>query len=114
MDASYFAGEIIGVLEAVCYPEGRNPHERKRTVHFVNAPIHNTRTITGQLEQSGFIRMEHLSYSPDLAPCDFFLFGYVIEQLKRRRFVEEEKLLSVRSELMGRILPDMILRVFAN
>jgi hypothetical protein len=29
MDTRYFAGEIIGGLEDVGYPEGRNPRERK-------------------------------------------------------------------------------------
>jgi histone-lysine N-methyltransferase SETMAR len=100
MDTSYFAGEIIGGLEHICYPEGRNRHERKRILHFDSAGVHNTRTVMEQLEQSGFKRMEHPPYSPDLAPCDFFLFGYTKELLKRRTFVEEEELLSVLSELM--------------
>jgi hypothetical protein len=29
--------------------------------------------VMGQLEKLGFKRMEHPAYSPDLAPCDFFL-----------------------------------------
>ena len=27
------------------------------------------------------VSMEHLPYSPDLAPCDFWLFGYIKQQL---------------------------------
>jgi hypothetical protein len=45
IDTSYFTGEIIGELEDVCYPEGRNPHERKGTLHFDKAPIPDTRTV---------------------------------------------------------------------
>jgi hypothetical protein len=55
--------------------------------------------------------MEHPPYNPDLAPCDLFLFGYTKEQSKRRAFAEEEEFLSVLSELMSEIPPDMILRV---
>jgi hypothetical protein len=73
MDTRYFAGEIVGGLEDVCYPEGRNPHERKITPHFDNARVHNTRTVMEQLKQSGFKRMEDPIYGPDMAPCDFFL-----------------------------------------
>jgi hypothetical protein len=54
------------------------------------------------------------AHIPDLAPCDFFLFGYMKEQLKGGSFAEEEELLSVLSELMSAIPPDMILRVFAD
>jgi hypothetical protein len=46
----------------------------------------------GQLEQSRFKRMEHAPYSPDLAPYDFFLLGYMKEQLKGRSSAEEEEL----------------------
>jgi hypothetical protein len=111
-NAKYLAEEIVGGLEDVCCPEERNRHERTITLHFNNAPIHNTRTVMGQLEQSGFNRMGHPADSPDLVPCDLFRFGYMKEQLKRRSFVEEEELLSVLSELMSQIAPDMILRVF--
>jgi hypothetical protein len=54
--------------------------------------------------------MENLSYSPEVSQCDFFLFGFVKEQLKRRSFTEEEALLSVLSKLMSGIPPVMILR----
>jgi hypothetical protein len=94
MDTSYFAGEIIGGLEDVCQPEGRNPHERKRTLHFDNTPIHNTRTVMVQLEQSRFKRMEHPPFGPDLAPCDFFPLWDMKQQLKGRSFAEKEELLS--------------------
>jgi hypothetical protein len=86
MDTSHFAGEIIGRLDNVCYPEARNPPERERPLHFDNAPIHNPRTVMEQLEQLGFKRMEHPPHNPDLAPRDFSLFGYTKEQLKRRTF----------------------------
>jgi histone-lysine N-methyltransferase SETMAR len=114
MDTRYFAQEILGGLEPVCYPEDRNPHQRKIIVHFDNAPIHNTKIVMEQLQHSGFKKMDHPPYSPDLAPSDFFLFGYLKEQLKGRSFSEEEELLSALSELMSEIPPDMILRVFED
>jgi hypothetical protein len=35
--------------------------------------------------------MEHPPYSPSLALGDFFLFGYMKEQLKGRSLAEEEE-----------------------
>jgi hypothetical protein len=68
----------------------------------------------GQLELSEFKRMQNPVYGPDLAPCNSFLFRYMKEQLKGRSFAEEEQLLSVLSERMSEIPPDMILRLFAD
>jgi hypothetical protein len=47
-------------------------------------------------------------------PVDFFLFCHTKEHLKGRSFAEEEELLSVLSELMSEIPPDISLRVFAD
>jgi hypothetical protein len=77
MDTKYSAEETVGGLEDVCCSEGRNPHERRITLHFDNAPRPNTRTAMGQLDKSGSKRMEHLAHSQDMAPCDFLLFGYM-------------------------------------
>jgi hypothetical protein len=74
MDTSYFTEENIGRLEDSGYLEGRNPHQRKVTLHFSN-----TRTVIGQLEQSGFQGMEYPLDNLGLAPYGFFLFGYMTE-----------------------------------
>jgi hypothetical protein len=58
--------------------------------------------------------MEHPAHNQDLIPCDFFLFGYMKEQLKITNFAEEEELISALSELVSEISPDMVLRVFAD
>jgi hypothetical protein len=40
----------------------------------------------------GSIRMKYPPSSPDLAPCDFFLFGYAKKKLKDIVFSDEEEL----------------------
>jgi hypothetical protein len=61
-------------------------------LHFDNAPIHNTEEVQGHLTNLGFARMEHPPYSPDLALCDFFLFGAMRENLSGQRFESVEEL----------------------
>jgi hypothetical protein len=114
IDTKYFAQEILSGLEDVCYPEERNPRERKITLHFDNAPVHNTGTVIGQLKQSWFKRTEHPAYSLDPAPYDIFLFSHMKEQVKGWSIAEEQELLSVLSEVMSEIPPDMILWVFGD
>ena len=42
--------------------------------HQDNAPVHNSILVTDYLTQMGIKTVPHPPYSPDLAPCDFWLF----------------------------------------
>ena len=57
--------------------------------HQDNAPIHNSILVTDYLTKMGIKTVRHPPYSPDLAPCDIWLFpklrgcGYeTIEEMK--------------------------------
>ena len=39
-----------------------------------NAPAHKSRTSRDAIKKCGFVELNHPSYSPDLAPSDYFLF----------------------------------------
>ncbi|KAG5337990.1 MOS1T transposase, partial [Acromyrmex heyeri] len=43
-------------------------------LHHDNAPAHTSLVVREFLARSSIIVTEHPPYSPDLAPCDFFLF----------------------------------------
>ena len=42
--------------------------------HEDNAPVHNSILVTDYLTKMGIKTVPHTPYSPDLAPCDFWLF----------------------------------------
>ena len=42
--------------------------------HQDNAPVHNSILVTDYLTKMGIKAVPHPPYSPDLAPCDFWLF----------------------------------------
>ena len=42
--------------------------------HLDNAPVHNSILVTDYLTKMGIKTVPQLSYSQDLAPCDFWLF----------------------------------------
>lgn len=50
-------------------------------LHHGNAKPHQAKHIKEFLQQQGVIIMPHPPYSPDLAPSDFWLFGYLKRQL---------------------------------
>jgi histone-lysine N-methyltransferase SETMAR len=61
-------------------------------LHIDNAKPHNSWLSLQKIEEYGFIRMPQPPYPPDLAPCDFFLFGYLKSQLEGKIFFDENSL----------------------
>jgi len=60
--------------------------------HHDNAPSH-TSVLTQQfLVKNKMTVIPHPPYSPDLAPCDFFLFAKMKLKLKGRRFDTTEEI----------------------
>jgi histone-lysine N-methyltransferase SETMAR len=51
-----------------------------------NAPVHTAHSIQEFLAEKKISVVPHPPYSPDLAPCDFFLFPRIKIKLKGRRF----------------------------
>ena len=55
-------------------------------LHDGNAPSHRALATREFLAHNSIITCPHPPYSPDLAPCDFFLFPKMKLKLKGRRF----------------------------
>ena len=47
-----------------------------------NAPVHNSILVIDYLTKMGIKTVPHPLYSPDLAPCDFWLFPKLKEKLR--------------------------------
>jgi hypothetical protein len=55
------------------------------SVHMDNSRCHNGRMTTAEFDHRRCGRAERPQYSPDLNPCDFWLFGFLKEKLKGRQ-----------------------------
>ncbi|GFR73799.1 transposase [Elysia marginata] len=51
-----------------------------------NAGPHKARATTQSLRELGIQVLPHTAYSPDLAPCDFWLFPILKERLAGQKF----------------------------
>ena len=58
--------------------------------HHDNAQVHNALEIREFLAKINIAVLEQPPYSPDLAPCDFFLFPKLKEVIKGTRFQDLE------------------------
>ena len=54
-----------------------------------NAPAHKPRSSRATIRKCGFVELNHLPYSPDLAPSDHFLFRNLKKFLRVRRFPDD-------------------------
>lgn len=61
-------------------------------LHHDNAAPHTSKIVISYLEQEKVNILPHPPYSPDLAPCDFFLFPKIKKELKNKKFESVENL----------------------
>ena len=68
---------------------------RSWLLHHDDAPAHDALGIWEFLAKNSIAVQEQPSYSPDLAPCDFFLFPKLKEVIKETRFPDPEAIKTV-------------------
>ena len=63
-----------------------------------NAPAHCKRSVVDLLDDWDWDVLLHPPYSPDLSPCDFYLFAQVKKTLRGRRFHTAEEIVDACNE----------------
>ncbi|KAJ4451915.1 hypothetical protein ANN_03393 [Periplaneta americana] len=63
-----------------------------------NAPTHRSVLVQEELARQQVTILPHPLYSPDLAPCDFFLFPRMKATLRGRRFHSSEEVMTATRE----------------
>ncbi len=71
-----------------------------------NASSHTAIPTLALLGSSGIQMVAHPPYSPDLAPCDFFLFPRMKSELRRQRFRGREELQNAVKQALKNIPPE--------
>jgi len=70
-------------------------------LHQDNAPAHNALSVKQFLANKNITVLQHPPYSPDLAPCDFYLFPKIKSVLKRTHFVLVENVKAKTAEILN-------------
>ncbi|KAA6381835.1 MAG: hypothetical protein EZS28_022638 [Streblomastix strix] len=83
-------------------------------VHFDNATSHNSHAITKFLQKNKIICVAHPPSSPDLYPCDYFLFGHMKRNLQGNTFKTVEEAVDVASKILFSIPKNMLCSCFEN
>ena len=86
--------------------------KRKIWLHLDNCRVHNSVESQKRTKEAGFKRTPHPPYSPDIAPSDFFLFGYTKQKLKGHRFTDPDDLFEKIHEIIYKISKEKRKEVF--
>ena len=110
-NSDYFINEI---LEQINFQTSMDREKLKQNLilHFDNARPHISKKVVNYLACNDMKRAPQPPYSPDIAPSDFYLFGYMKEQLKGCKFSSKEALLSAIYAILEEIPEQQLKEVF--
>jgi transposase len=94
----------------------RRPKLRAKNVylHVDNARPHTAKRSIARIEELHFKRLPHPPYSPDIAPCDFYLFGYLKEKLHGRTFFSDDEVISAVERVLKEIPIEVLCSVMED
>jgi hypothetical protein len=69
-------------------------------MHADDARPHTIKMTSQFMEQNSMQTAPHAGYSPDLAPSDFFVFGYVKQLLSECQFADHDSLFQAVSNIL--------------
>ncbi|UYV67619.1 hypothetical protein LAZ67_5001386 [Cordylochernes scorpioides] len=72
-------------------------------LHHDNAPAHTSLLVRDLLAKNNTLMMPQPPYSPDLAPCDFFLFPKLKRPMKGRRYATLDEIKTASKEELKNI-----------
>jgi hypothetical protein len=97
---SHDVTNILGPI-AGCRRVQAGASRRRLIIHADNARPHVAKLAQQFQEHNSVKRAPHQAYSPDLAPSDFSLFGYLKHVLAGQEFPDGEALLGAVNEILG-------------
>ncbi len=96
----YYANTVLPAV--LGHYQRRRPKTGFRGIklHHDNAPAHTSKVVASFLESNKVAVIPHPPYSPDLAPCDFWLFPYLKSHLAGKRYTCRSSLGSAVSQCL--------------
>jgi hypothetical protein len=102
-NSQFFTEAVLPSIEkklAECRPKLRTTAAH---FHVDNAKRHTSKMSVEKIEELSFIPVPQPLYSPDLAPCDFLLFGYLKQHLEGKHFTREDHVIAAVREVSDKI-----------
>jgi len=91
MNGQYYAN-LITRLRSVVVEKRRGKVSRSVLLLQDNVPVHTSKVSKAALRKTGFAEIDHLPYSPDLAPWNYFLFKNLTSDLRGKKFEGKDEI----------------------
>ena len=113
-NSQYHIDNILIPLAEIKSEIWKQSDKRKIWLHLDNSMLYNSIMSMKKYDELGFKRPPHPAYSPDVAPSDFYLFGYLEQKLQGKQFNDIEGLEEELHEILGTISNDQRKAVFES
>ncbi|KAI6650686.1 Transposase [Oopsacas minuta] len=109
---SFYTNECLTEVEK--FYQNRRPRTGTRGLRILhdNARPHKTKLVREKLEAMKIVELDHPPYSPDLAPCDFWLFPKLKKHLSGRKFESRAQIGSAIFQYMKGVPTEDYKKVF--
>jgi transposase len=101
--SQFFTETVLPSIEkklAECHPKLQTTAAH---LHVDNPKPHTSKMSIEKIEELGSTLVPQPLYSPDFAPCDFFLFGYLKQHLEGKHLTREDQVITAVSEVFDKI-----------
>jgi histone-lysine N-methyltransferase SETMAR len=112
-NSTYYIHEILTPLLDWYNTQFGQTHQNL-VIHADNARPHIAKVVLDFCEENGITLAPHPPYSPDLAPSDFYLFGFLKDKLKGCVYDEPGELLGAIGAILEDVDPATLERVFRH
>jgi hypothetical protein len=92
-DSTYFIDHILHGFNTLPIIDVAVRQKKAFVIHMDNSLIHKSKSVIAKISSMSLQLAPHPSYSPDLAPSDFFPSGHLKSQMIRREFDSPEDLI---------------------
>ena len=114
VNSKYFCTNILTKAKIWCEKKRKSSGVSSYIFHMDNAPCHRSSYTTNFMRDNNIVRMDHPPYSPDLAPSDFFLFGYMKDHFADTTFKDMDDAVLQISTWLRSIDKKVIIRTFKD
>ncbi|UYV80443.1 K02A2.6-like [Cordylochernes scorpioides] len=114
VNKEYYLQVMLNLREAIRQKRPDLWKNKNWLLHDDKAPAHTSLLVRDFLAKNNTLMMPQPPYSPDLAPCDFFLFPKLKRPMKGRRYATLDEIKTASKEELKKILKNDFLKCFED
>ncbi|UYV72414.1 hypothetical protein LAZ67_9003006 [Cordylochernes scorpioides] len=114
VNKEYYLQVMCNLSEAIRQKHPDLWKNKNWLLHHDNAPAHTLLLVRDFLAKNNTLMMPQPPYSPDLAPCDFFLFPKLKRPINGRCYATLDEIKTASKEELKKILKNDFLKCFED